>query len=277
MKLWTLLALAIPFAACHREKRIVHLDEDIAGIGSPWTMKPPARFADAPPKDKKLRDAEEARRAAERLLIIDESQRRIKARDAERGRVRPAVAVAGEPMDESVVRSSGTASAPAGENAAQGDPRVRRPENLRALPAAGPAKYFSPADLKRAALEHRAPKELRRPADASVTAVSGQAPASGPGFSPAPTGNLPDRIPETGVADPNAIGSYHVQVSSSADFKKPFFDRVYPFMAEVTIEKDLFARGTEPGEYWIRFSLVDLLEFEHPYSPPMRLRFPDPR
>ena len=162
------------------------------------------------------------------------------------------------------------------EGEPSGHPAADKPDRMAALPTTGQPRYFSPAPLKEDKSRSRSPNPLEEPEEFGDGDVADGLTAKRAAFAPAATAALADVVPETGVADPNSLGSYHVQVSASPDFRKIMFNKVYGFMADIDIDKDLVVAGTRPGVYWIRWSLVDLLEFEHPFSRPQRMKFENP-
>lgn len=165
----------------------------------------------------------------------------------------------------------GDAGPPPDEARVQGRPSTRRPDSLEPLPAERPGRYASPAPLKDLLTlqkpEDRPPAGVA-PAEGSAAV---DAPAAVAAFPPQPTAALADEVPDTGVAEPTEIGSYHVQVSTSPAFGPILFDKVYPFMAEIDLASDLRSGKVKPGVYWMRYALVDLLGFEHPYAKPQRV------
>jgi len=168
-------------------------------------------------------------------------------------------------------RPPGPAGPRAGEHEVSGEPEVRQPDELTPLPTDRPQRYASPAPLKKVLM----PLRIGDQSLGDVAAVDADseidvsaAPAA---FPPQRTGALDDEVPDTVVADPEELGSYHVQVSSSPSFGGVLFDKEYPFMVDIDLRKDLLAMEVKSGRYWLRYGLVDLLGFHHPYSRPRRI------
>lgn len=180
---------------------------------------------------------------------------------------------ASEPLrpEASKMESPGPAGPPPDDAKNEGRPEARRPDSLTPLPTDRPGRYASPAPLKK---QEKAEQSEGPP-------IAGTAPADGPvavdaaaavaAFPPQRTAALEDDVPESGVAEPTEIGSYHVQVSTSAAFGPILFDKIYPFMADIDLKADLAVKKVPHGDYWLRFALVDLLGFEHPFSRPTRI------
>ena len=163
----------------------------------------------------------------------------------------------------------------------EGEPRgartASRPEEIRALPTSGQPRYFSPKSLKRGRRRFVIPASLAADgAEDPDAEAEPDMPDRRAGFSPPAEQALDDTVPEATVADPTALGSYHVQIATSPEFAKVRLDKIYGFMADIDLEGDMGAAGLDGGEYWLRWSIVDLLEFEHPYSRPQRLRYRRP-
>ncbi|MBI3553577.1 MAG: hypothetical protein HY077_13860 [Elusimicrobia bacterium] len=68
--------------------------------------------------------------------------------------------------------------------------------------------------------------------------------------------------------DPSSLGSYHVQVSTSAYFRRNLIDQVYGFGSDIHLEDDVEQAGGKTGKYFIRWALIDLLDMEHPFHRP---------
>jgi hypothetical protein len=62
------------------------------------------------------------------------------------------------------------------------------------------------------------------------------------------------------------VASYHVQVSQTEDFAKIVFDKSYDAEERVS----LGAAGLQPGTYWVRVAIVDLLGVEGKFGLPRR-------
>lgn len=172
--------------------------------------------------------------------------------------------------------STAAAGLEAGEHPDAGDqagtPLARRPDDGTVASPGPPIRYLSPAPVRALKTARDAPREADEAPDEDEEAAAGRAGARRPGRAPATGLALDDEVPESGVGDPNAIGSYHVQIASSPEFARVLFDKVYPFMGEAELNKDLAGAPSRLSEVWIRWSLVDLLDFEHPFTRPRRVR-----
>ena len=172
--------------------------------------------------------------------------------------------------------SSGTAGGPGkkpDEGEVEGDQRTRRPDDVSVSPAGPPLRYVSPAAVKRFQIPQRDPKALEEPAELAEDIQAGADDVPRAGFASTKTGALSEGIPETLVSDPEALGSYHVQVSLTRSFKKEklVYDKVYPFMADIDLETDMVEAHHPTATYWVRYALVDLLGFEHSFTKPKRM------
>lgn len=173
--------------------------------------------------------------------------------------------------------STDTASVPASPPMAppddakvKGAPEASRPDQLTALPADRPGHYTSPKpleELKATPKPASFPETVGSPEPEEAALNMSAFPAA---FHPAPTEPMADEVPESGVTDPSQLGSYHIQVSTANAFEGPLYDKTYPFMADIDLPSDLLGRRTKPGVYWVRYALVDLLGFQHPYTRPQR-------
>lgn len=267
------MAVALLLAGCAQKKRLaLYVEQD--GGTAPFTMKFP-RSSDLPPRKGK-------EPAPEPKVIVLPGDRamaasRDNARMTLRGRNTHEPPLERAPMElapteASTMASPGNAGTPPDDSESQGQPEVRHPDSLTPLATDRPGRYASPAPyeklLERTKLDEATPAGVA-PADQRV-AVDG--PAEIPSFPPQKTAPLNDEVPDSGVADPREIGSYHIQVATSAAaFDPALFDRVYPFMGDIDVANDLRVRKVKPGSYWLRYALVDLLGFEHPYNKPMRV------
>lgn len=266
-----LLALAC-LAGCHRERtRVLKPEEVIAGGLAPGVLAKPGD-PPRPPKDDE--DAAARAAAAARARLLQQTKSLPPAAGERQGPV-AAVEEAGEEAPEAQPKAPrGEARADGDDAQQQGQPDARKPDEMDAAPTTGQPRYFSPKELRRMRGPQRPPGGVAKAASGPSAGARSDAEAPVGRFAPAPTAALDDDVPDSGVADPNEIGSYHVQVATSADFSRPFFDKLYPFMADIDLNSDLAARGTRPGTYYIRYSIVDLLGFEHPFSRALRLRHP---
>lgn len=272
-----LSAVLLLLAGCDRKKPAVRYEE-AGGLSEPpiglvgrKTVLPPPKGDEGP---------EPASAAAARSAVPLAA--------SERGRMAPPARRLHEPMEtryggEALRAESSTQTAPGPpgpppeEMRAEGDPRAQHPDELTPLPTDRPGRYVSPAPLKKVINPLRIGEQRLADAspvrEAAVIDVSA-APAA---FPPEPTAALADEVPDSVVADPEQLGSYHVQVSTSRGFGAVLFDKEYAFMAEIDLKTDLLALDLKPGQYWIRYAVVDLLGFEHPYSRPQRILLRQPR
>lgn len=153
----------------------------------------------------------------------------------------------------------------------EGHPVARRPDGDQVISPGPPVKYLSPAPLKALATGRKTPgAEDAGPQPGEDLAEAGEG-ARRPAGAPPVAAMMDDSLPETGIGDPDAIGSYHVQIASSADFGRVLFDKTYPFMGEIDLAKDLEGAPEHLRTLWLRYALVDLLDFEHPFTRPRRI------
>jgi hypothetical protein len=103
--------------------------------------------------------------------------------------------------------------------------------------------------------------------DADQPASNPPRPKTAPPISPI----LDDSLPPLGIADPDIIGAYRVQIATSSHFPRILFDKTYPFMTEVDLSADLAGAPERFETLWIRYAVVDLLDFEHPFTRPRRI------
>ena len=167
--------------------------------------------------------------------------------------------------------SPGAAGPPPDEAHAQGSPEARHPDELTPLPAERLGRYKSPAPLKQILKTQKIEEQAMPDVAPATEEVAIDVSAAVASFKPQSTAALSDEVPDSGVADPTEIGSYHIQLSSSSAFGAVFFDKDYPFMADIDVAADLRIGKVQPGFYWLRYARVDLLGFEHPFSKPLRV------
>lgn len=264
------LAASLLLAGCGRRKAVI-VHEERGGLSEP-PVALVGRKSPLPPVEG--RDPPESPVAAPRARAAASSPDKMKASPPPpRSPESPAGPVGGEALgrEESPRRSPGPAGPRPGGHDVQGDPEVRRPDELTPLPTERPQRYASPAPLKKVLTSLRIgdqPLGGAAAADADSEIDVSAAPAA---FPPQRTAALDDEVPDSVVADPEELGSYHVQVSSSPSFGGILFDKEYPFMADIDLRKDLLAMEVKAGRYWIRYAVVDLLGFHHPYSRPRRI------
>jgi hypothetical protein len=153
----------------------------------------------------------------------------------------------------------------------EGQPAVRKPDGDQMIPPGAPVKYLSPAPLRALGTGKQAPLAPSDGGDPGDDLAEEGAGARRPAYPPPATAMLDDALPEMGIGDPDAIGSYHVQIASTAAFSKVLFDKVYPFMGEIDLAKDLEGAPASLDTLWLRYALVDLLDFQHPYTRPRRI------
>lgn len=265
-----LLSAALLLGGCAAKKAVVFSESGDGGV-SPFVMVkrtelPPGKRKDLPPdppEEIAVRRAVWVSSASgERLTLPPPSPKEEPLKRAAGEALRP---------EASTGPAAGGAGPPPVAARVQGQPEVERPDELTPLPTGRPGHYVSPAALDKQ--DELSPPKDRGPGG---TAPADEEPvldlsASPSAFRPAETARLEDEVPDTGVDAPTEIGSYHLQIAATPAFAPVFFDQVYPFMADIDLRSDLLAKKTRPGIYWIRYALVDLLGFEHPYSKPRRV------
>jgi len=269
-----MIVVLLPAGCAREKKRVVYEDSD--GGTAPFVMPPPRHSNLPPPKDEEPRpESGVATRSA--AWTRSKPSGRL-AQGKPEAREPGAAREGGEPLSvaSSTMASPGPPGPPPDEAQVQGHPEARRPDELTPLPAERPGRYNSPAPLKKLLkpqrLEEQAMAEVAPAAEEPAIDVSAAVAA----FKPQSTAPLGDEVPDSGVADPTEIGSYHMQLSLNSAFAAVFFDKDYPFMAEIDVAADLRIAKVKPGFYWLRYARVDLLGFEHPFSKPQRvvLRYP---
>lgn len=270
-----LSAVALLLAGCGAKKAVVQYEEAGGLSGPPVGLV--RRTSLPPPKDEE--EPEPAAAVAARSAVpIAASERSRLAPPSRRFHEPVAERYGGEALrtESSTQAAPGPAGPPPEEMRAEGDPRVQHPDELTPLPTDRPQRYVSPAPLKKVLnplrIGDQRLAESSPVREAAVIEISA-APAA---FPPQATAALADEVPDSVVADPEELGSYHVQVSSSRGFRAVLFDKEYPFMADIDLKTDLIALDLKPGRYWIRYAVVDLLGFEHPFSRPQRILLREP-
>ncbi len=272
-----LLAAALLLAGCGPKKAVVQYEE-AGGLSVPPVGLVARKSVLPPPKSDE--EPEPAPVAAARSAVPIAASERGRLAPPERRGSEPAGArEGGESLraESSTQAAPGPPGPPPEEMRVEGDPRAQQPDELTPLPTDRPRRYVSPAPLKKVLntlrIGERRLAEAAPVREAAVIDVSA-APAA---FPPQATAALADEVPDSVVADPEQLGSYHVQVSSSRAFGAVLFDKEYPFMADIDLKTDLLALDLRPGQYWIRYAVVDLLGFEHPYSRPQRILMNKPQ
>lgn len=266
------MAAALILAGCAHKKHSAVYDEREGGEEA--FVRPFARTSDLPPPKSQDPPPDPNEIAAPRSQVwaASPASARLAHSRPEPHESAPARA-ASEPLRPaaSVMAAPGPAGPPPEKARAQGRPEVRRPDELTPLPTGRPARYASPAPLRKLLDK---PRSEERPLDEVSPGneeVAVDAAAAAAAFPPQSTAALADEVPDTTVAEPNEIGSYRVQVSTSPAFGPVLFDKLYPFMADIDLKSDLTAGKVKPGRYWLRYALVDLLGFEHPFTRPQRI------
>lgn len=263
-------AAALLCAACVRGKAVIVYDER-GGLSEPpkalvgrKSPLPPAESRDPPPAAVAVPRARAAASSQEKMRSAPPPPREPEP---------PAGPADGEALgrEASRRRPPGPAGPRPGEHEVSGEPEVRRPDELTPLPTDRPQRYASPAPLKKVLTPLRIGDQPLSDAAAADADSEIDVSASPAAFPPQRTGALDDEVPDTVVADPEELGSYHVQVSSSPSFGGILFDKEYPFMVDIDLRKDLLAMEVKSGRYWLRYGLVDLLGFHHPFSRPRRI------
>lgn len=264
------MAAVLLLAACGRRKAVI-VYEERGGLSEP-PVALAGRKSPLPPVDG--RDPPSASVAVPRAAAAASPASKPKAAPPPpRAPESPAGPVGGEALgrEASPRRPPGPAGPRPDEHEVRGEPEVRRPDELTPLPTDRPQRYASPAPLKKVLNPLRIgdqPLGDVSAADADSEIDVSAAPGA---FAPQRTAALDDEVPDSVVADPEELGSYHVQVSSSPSFGRILFDKEYPFMADIDLRKDLMAMEVRAGRYWIRYAVVDLLGFHHPFSKPRRV------
>jgi hypothetical protein len=65
------------------------------------------------------------------------------------------------------------------------------------------------------------------------------------------------------------VGAYLIQISTSPDFARLRFSKVYDFMDEAPdVFGDIAVLELRRGYYWVRYAFLDLMGGQHPYSRP---------
>lgn len=266
------MAVALLLAGCDRKKPTVLYDERDGGT-APFVRLLGRKSSLPPPKGKDPPVSPPAGIVARGRILAAASERARLSPPQTHPREPMTQRFRGEPLRSEASRQAapGPGGPPLEEADPRGDPEARRPDELTALPTDHPQRYSSPAPLKRLLNAPRTddrPMADVAPCDEDAVVDVSAAPASFPAQSTAP---LDDEVPDSVVADPSELGSYHVQVSSSIAFAAILFNKEYEFMASIDLKTDLMALDVKPGEYWIRYAVVDLLGFEHPFTKPQRL------
>ena len=64
------------------------------------------------------------------------------------------------------------------------------------------------------------------------------------------------------------VGAYLIQISTSPDFARLLFNKVYDFMEDPDVFGDIAVLELRRGTYWARYAFLDLLGLQHPFSRP---------
>lgn len=265
------MAVALLLTGCGRKKPTVQYDER-GGASEPFARIIGRKSDLPPPKGKDPPDPPRVIVAHSRLVPAASEKARLSPSQP-RPREPMMERFGGEPLRPaaSIQPAPGSAGPPPDENQAQGDPEVQRPDELTPLPTDRPQRYVSPAPLKKVLKPLRVGEQALADIAPSGEEAAIDVSAAPAAFPPQSTARLDDEVPDSVVADPSELGSYHVQVSSSASFGGVLFNKEYAFMANIDLKTDLMALDVRPGQYWIRYAVVDLLGFEHPFTRPQRL------
>lgn len=273
-----LLAVALLLAGCGAGKAVVRYEEP-GGLSGPPVGVVSRKTDLPPPKDDDEPEPPPPAAAVRSAVPIAASERGRMAPPSRRFHEPRTERYEGEPLraESSTQAAPGSAGPPPEKMRAEGNPQVQHPDELTPLPTDRPQRYVSPAPLKKVLNPLRIGE--RRLAESSFAGESAviDVSAAPTAFPPQATAALADEVPDSVVADPEQLGSYHVQVSSSRAFGAVLFDKEYAFMADIDLKTDLLALELRPGRYWIRYAVVDLLGFEHPYSRPQRILLRQPR
>ncbi|MDD5656841.1 MAG: hypothetical protein PHF00_06255 [Elusimicrobia bacterium] len=239
-----------------------------AGVGSPAPAEPrrappPAGDNTRPP----LAGAPAARGAAK----LDQGSPR--GRDEPEASLRTALST--EPVKSELGHSSGTVldGSIGPDSARRVEASLARPDDEGLGRPTPPLRYLSPAGLKRLpqswerlTQDRFLPKASRFLQDF----VSSQTAAA---IDPPPWSGINADMPRIAFMEPVMAGSYRLQVATSADCSSPLIDRVYAFVEEIDLHRDLAARGAADGVYWVRVAFIDLLDFQQPFGAARVYRF----
>jgi hypothetical protein len=126
-------------------------------------------------------------------------------------------------------------------------------------------------------LAHR-PFRLRgNPAAAGVPAAGLPPPGdvSGAADMPQPLASSPPPLTQLDVdmsgglqLDTMLVGAYRIQISTSPDFSRLLFSKVYDFMEDPDVYGDIAVLELRKGTYWVRYAFFDLLGLQHPFARP---------
>jgi hypothetical protein len=72
------------------------------------------------------------------------------------------------------------------------------------------------------------------------------------------------------------VGAYLIQISTSPDFARLLFSKVYDFMEDQDAFGDIAALELRKGYYWVRYAFLDLLGGQHPFSRPRSYAYRPP-
>ena len=125
---------------------------------------------------------------------------------------------------------------------------ARRPFRLRANPAAAGVPSASPPPVRGSSGLEDAPHI--------------------PDSSPPPLTQLDADMSDSLQLDTMLVGAYLIQISTSPDFARLLFSKVYDFMDDPDVFGDIAVLELRKGTYWVRFAFLDLLGGPHPYSRP---------
>lgn len=264
------MAVVCLAAGCGRTKAVI-VSEERGGLSEP-PVALVGRKSPLPPVEGRDPPVEPV--AVPRAPAADASRDKMKAAPPPpRAPESPAGPAGGEALGQeaSARRPPGPAGPRPDAGGVQGEPEVRRPDELTPLPTERPQRYASPAPLKKVLTPLRIGDQPLGDAAAADADSEIDVSAEPAAFPPQRTAALDDAVPDSVVVDPEELGSYHVQVSSSPSFGGILFDKEYPFMADIDLRKDLLTMEVKSGRYWLRYGLVDLLGFHHPFSKPRRI------
>ncbi|MBI5623010.1 MAG: hypothetical protein HY924_04445 [Elusimicrobia bacterium] len=152
------------------------------------------------------------------------------------------------------------------------DEALPRPDEYSVAKDGSGSRYLSPAAVKGPAVRE-SPVRPSQAAPSAGKAAPGVAMAD-VADEAAEVSPLTEAADVLGVVadDPGDVGSTRLQVSRTQDFKVVLIDQVYSFIEDADLYREFQQSGLKDGTYYIRFAVIDLLDFQHPYTRPKRFR-----
>ncbi|MBI5208997.1 MAG: hypothetical protein HY927_03390 [Elusimicrobia bacterium] len=147
-----------------------------------------------------------------------------------------------------------------------------RPDRYAAEKDDSASRYLSPAAPKGPAVKGgvAAPLEGGAAGDEAAPGAATVNVEAAPGVQPLTEAR--EDILGMVADDAGDVGAHRIQISRTEDFKAVLFDRTYPFIEDADLRQEFLKSGLKDGAYWMRFAIVDLLDFQHPYSKPRKFR-----